>query len=542
METALRPKNSVLPPGHVRFSGSLPSGEEECQSQRSHQRKLLTRAREEKGNIEYSSGSAPSSERQTIQEAISSNSLSKSQVGNVRFKGSLPSGDEDYQAVLARQRKTLARAREEKGNIEYSAGSAPLSKRQAIQEAVEKNKFKFFDSCLYILFSFSFIPTILAGSFGIYTASRVVANANAANAAVPESEEQKDFCANALGAGVLTLLSGIVGLVCVGSGLVEYRESVHYAAALNSLKGIFRERARLKRLSRDILKLQPAKDDLDRKMVEILNQKINALTERFALRFREKYQSVPDFQKYCREVFGEGESALPNGKDLRELFEFFLYQHLQESKPSSLNGLQSPVSETEFTKRLFSMLCIGAKMGDLFKFTLPQPGLKGKEAFNQALLPEIEIMDQLIQSQVDTARDLLRQQKEVENYISLARVALAPLELGVLDRKAEADELKTLIREFDQRKDKITQALQVGIFQEGVLKESGSALFLDETLLNDLKTELSQFMTRLKAVLLKENQKEQLQLQASSLLCEVSSSEMSALESPPTQSAAGETF
>lgn len=439
----------------------------------------------------------------------------KPQVGPVSFSGSLPSGREGYQALLERQKNTLARAGKEKNHIEYSSPGSSPSERQQVQAAIHEYKVNFWSSLKSILRTTSFIPAILGGTAAGYTGYRLAVNVSTAKAAVPESEIQKNAGDRAAGAGLLCFVSSTITLAFLAGGLGDNGEIVYYGEAFNALRGLFRERGRLKRLHRKTMVLDPPADALERKMVEILNQKINGLTQRFAQRFKEKYQTVPDFQKYCHDVFGDGEASLPTAKGIRELFEFFMYQHLLDSNIRGGKTSETHISETEFTKRLFSMVSIGSKMGDMFKFMAPQAGATESQVFNQALLPEIEVLDLVIQSQLDTARDLLYKEKEVEEYISMARSALAPLELGALDRNSEADELKILIREFGERQDKIHQALEVGIF-----KSEGYSMFLDEGLLNDMKAELSQFITRLKAVLLKDKQEDEIQAQAKRLLCD----------------------
>lgn len=439
---------------------------------------------------------------------------------SIRFMGTPSQTEEHYQTVLWQLKKTLGNARNAKGHIEYpSAGESNPSERQQAMNAVAQEKFNLSYRLRGIMKSLSFFPVILLASLSGYTGYRSAVNFHIAK----DQNRQEEVIANhvvpkAVGASVLSLLTGVFSITVLLTGLSDKSESYHYRHAWRALLDLWTERARLKKANRKTILLKPSEDPLEKRVLALMNQKINAVTERFAQRFQQKYRTVPDFQTFCHDLFGHGEAALPTAQGLRDMFEYYVYQHIQGQTPKPLKSTGAQPSELEFTQKLFAMICIGSKMGDVFRFMEVQPGSAGVETFNKAMLPEIEMMDQVIESQLGTVRELLQKELEVENYIALARKALMPLELGELDRKAEADQLKALIQEFGERQGKIQEALKTKIFQP-----DGNALFLDEALLTDLGSELTRFMTRLKAALLKEKNEDQLQQQVISLLCESSS-------------------
>lgn len=444
------------------------------------------------------------------------------------------SPEEDYKPVLARKRKILEQATAAKGLLSYSSNGR--SERHNLQNTITQQRDRFWDNCKNILFALSFFPAILSGTVTGYLGYKAVSN-------VVEGSKrggalQDSIFGWAFAEGMGSLLAGcfLFGTLTngLGNGYGGNHESEYYRRALLAFREYRTARSKLKQLQRKTLTLKPVQDPLDQKMLEVLNRKITRMTEQFAQRFQQKYDAVPEFRQFCQNVFGSGKESLPTAQGLRDLFEYYVYRQIKDNQGSLLGNSRSGTTELEATQRLFSMMMIGSKMGDVFKFMTPQSGDSYEQVFNRALLPEIEVMEQVIQSQLETVRELMKKEMETENYIALAGDALAPLELGELDRKAEADELKALIQEFAQRKDKIAEALRNGVF-----KSDANALFLDETLLNELKTELSQFMARLKTALMLERREDQLQAQATSLLCEVSSPDVNGLAAPPAQTATG---
>lgn len=430
---------------------------------------------------------------------------------HIRFSAHASQGAGDYRPVLAHKRQTLELARSAKGVVGFSTanGTAP-SELTTLQTSLKSHKKSFWQSFRDIMISLSFFPTILVGSLTGYLGMKTVSNImEASKLSGVAQDEPVDW---AVGQGFGTLLSGAFTMALFTIGLGDGQEGKYYRNALSALRGYRKSRAKLKQLKRSMLHLKPIQEPLEQKMVEVLNRKIGVMTDRFAQRFREKYHAVPDFKQFCHDVFGPGEASLPTAEGLRELFTYYLYRQMSNEQGKLQKKDPAMATELGMTQRLFAMITIGSKIGDVFKFMAPKPDAMGGQTFNPSLIPEIEVMEQVLQSQLDQVRGLMQKELETENYIAMARDALAPLELGELDRKAEADELKSLIKEFGQRKGKIEEALKEGIF-----KTDQNALFLDETLLNELQTELSEFMTRLKNALDGERQ-----VEAVSLLCEQS--------------------